>query len=53
VAAQRLSPTRFRIRAELPLKMTDFGVTPPTALFGAVRAHDALEVRFDLTLEVQ
>lgn len=53
VAAQRLSATRFRIRAELPLKMTDFGVTPPTALFGAVKARDALEVRFDLTLEIQ
>lgn len=53
VAAQRLSRTRFRVRAELPLKMTDFGVTPPTALFGAVKARDALTVRFDLTLEIE
>ncbi|HEX7154222.1 MAG TPA: YceI family protein [Thermoanaerobaculia bacterium] len=53
LAAQRLSPTRFRFRAVLPLRMTDFGVTPPTALFGAVKARDELTVRFDLTLEVQ
>jgi hypothetical protein len=32
--------------------MTDFGVTPPTALFGAIRARDGLTVSFDLTLEM-
>ena len=52
VSAQRLSRKAFRIRADLPLRMTDFNVTPPTALFGAIRARDTLTVRFDLTLEV-
>lgn len=52
VSAQRMSRTTFRVRAVLPLRMTDFGVTPPTALFGAVRARDALRVSFDLMLEV-
>lgn len=52
VSAERLSSSRFRFRAELPLRMTDFGITPPTALFGAVKARDELKVRFDLTLEV-
>lgn len=52
VSAQRVSRTSFRVRAVLPLRMTDFGVTPPTALFGAVRARDALRVSFDLMLEV-
>jgi len=53
LSAQRLSPERFRFRAELPLRMTDFGVKPPTALFGAVRARDALIVEFDLKLQVR
>lgn len=53
VSAQRISRTSFRIRAVLPLQMTDFGVTPPTALFGAIRARDGLTVSFDLTLEMQ
>lgn len=53
VTAQRVSPARFRLRASLPLRMTEFGVEPPTALFGAIRARDALTVRFDLTLEVR
>jgi len=52
VSAQRLSRKSFRIRAALPLQMTDFGVTPPTALFGAIRARDALTVSFDLVLEM-
>jgi hypothetical protein len=33
--------------------MTDFGVTPPTALFGAVRARNSLTVHFDLVLEIR
>lgn len=49
-SAERLSRTTFRIRATLPLQMTDFGVTPPTALFGAIKARNALTVTFDLTL---
>lgn len=52
VSAQRLSRTAFRVRAILPLRMTDFAVTPPSALFGVIRARDNLTVHFDLTLEV-
>lgn len=52
VSAQRLSRTSFRVRADLPLRMTDFDVTPPSALFGAIRARDQLTVHFDLTLEI-
>jgi hypothetical protein len=52
VTAERLSRSSFLIRAELPLRMSDFGVTPPSALFGAIRARDQLTVHFDLTLEI-
>ena len=51
IAAERLTRTRFRLRAELPVHMSDFGVTPPTAMFGLIKADDALTVRFDLVLE--
>ena len=51
VVAQRVAHDRFRLRAEMPLRMTDFGITPPTALFGMVKAQDELLVRFDLVLE--
>jgi polyisoprenoid-binding protein YceI len=47
----RIGPDRFRLRASIPVKMTDFGITPPTGLFGAIRARDQLVVTFDLTLQ--
>lgn len=52
VVAERITRDRFRIQAVLPLRMTDFGVRPPAALFGMVKAHDELTVRFDLILQV-
>ena len=51
VEAVRVARDRFRLRARLPLRMTDFRITPPTALFGMVKARDELEVRFDLYLK--
>ena len=51
VRAERIAPDQFRIRAELPVRMTDFGIRPPVALFGMVKAKDELLVRFDLTLK--
>ncbi|HEU4888776.1 MAG TPA: YceI family protein [Thermoanaerobaculia bacterium] len=53
VSAERLSRTSFRVRAVLPLRMTDFAITPPSALFGAIRARNSLTVRFDLILNVR
>jgi len=52
VSAQRVSRSAFRLHAVLPLQMTDYGVTPPTALFGAIRARNKLTVTFDLILEI-
>ncbi|HEX6086687.1 MAG TPA: YceI family protein [Thermoanaerobaculia bacterium] len=50
VEATRVARDRFRLRARLPLRMTDFSITPPTALFGMVRAKNELVVHFDLYL---
>jgi hypothetical protein len=50
VEAKRIAPDRIRLRARLPLRMTDFRITPPTALFGAIKANDDLIVHFDLVL---
>ena len=35
----------------LEVKMTDFDVDPPTALFGLVKAHDDITIRFHLTAQ--
>ena len=53
VEARRVARDRFRLRATLPLRMTDFRITPPTALFGMVQAKDELEVQFDLYLQAR
>ncbi|HEX6098766.1 MAG TPA: YceI family protein [Thermoanaerobaculia bacterium] len=51
VEAVRVARDRFRLRARLPLRMTDFRIAPPTALFGMVKAKDDLVVTFDLYLQ--
>lgn len=50
VEARRVARDSFRLRARLPLRMTDFRITPPTALFGMVKARNDLVVQFDLVL---
>lgn len=42
----------LRVLAEVPLALTDFGMTPPRVLFGIVRARDAVVVDVDLTYPV-
>ncbi len=35
------------------LKMTDFSIKPPTALFGLIKVHDDLRIEFDLNLDTK
>lgn len=50
VVGERLARGVYRVTGELHLRMTDFGIEPPTALLGLVEASDRLSVRFDLRL---
>ena len=38
----------FRYTGSTPLKMTDFDMTPPTAMFGALRTADDVTVHFEI-----
>jgi len=38
----------IRFTGEQPLLMSDFGIDPPTALLGTVKAHDAVKVVYDV-----
>jgi hypothetical protein len=51
VEAERISPALFRLQASLPLKMSSFGIVPPKAFFGMLRAADELRVEFSLYLQ--
>lgn len=48
IKIRALSPTRFRVTGSKLLRMHTFGITPPTALFGLIKADDKLTVNFDL-----
>jgi len=34
----------------VPIKMTDYGIKPPTALFGRLKTGDDVKVNFELTI---
>jgi|SRR5690242_5815219 len=40
-----------RAKGALPILMTDYGISPPTALFGVVRTENRLVVKFDLLVD--
>lgn len=50
ITATQVAPNRFRLRGGMPLRMTDFGVQPPVALLGLIRARDELWVSVDLEI---
>jgi polyisoprenoid-binding protein YceI len=53
VVTKRLDDGSLRADGELALKMTDFGVKPPTALLGTLRTHDDVTVKFQLLVGPQ
>lgn len=48
---ERLPDGRVRLRGSKALRMTDFGIEPPTAMLGIVKAHDEIVVRFDFVVD--
>lgn len=51
--AYYINQQRVRAVGETTINMTDFGVEPPTALMGLIRANEELTVNFDLIAEPQ
>ncbi len=49
----RMAPDVFFVRASVPMRMSDFGIRPPTALFGLIRARDQIFAHFGLRLSVR
>ena len=41
----------FQLKGTVPLKMTDYGMIPPTAFFGTMKTGDAVSVKFDVTFK--
>lgn len=43
-----LNISTLNIKGEEPLKMSDFDMTPPTALFGTIKTKDEITIEFNL-----
>lgn len=53
VESRRMERDRFALRGRIPMTMTEFGIDPPVALLGIIRARDRLVVEVDLLLELE
>jgi polyisoprenoid-binding protein YceI len=50
VSASRLANGSLHAEGAVPLLMTDFGVKPPTAMFGTLRTDNKVTVKFSLVV---
>ena len=50
VLATRLPEGTIKAVGTVPIKMTAFGVKPPTAIFGTIKTGDEVKVKFELTV---
>lgn len=48
VLATRLDDGKIRFTGSYPMKMSEFGMSPPTAMFGQLRTGDDITVHFDI-----
>ena len=51
VDLQEQADGSVRAKGALPILMTDYGISPPTALFGVVRTENRIVVKFDLLVD--
>lgn len=50
VLATRLADGSVKATGMVPIKMTDFGIKPPTAIFGRLKTGDEVKVNFELNV---
>lgn len=50
VVATRLPNGSVKATGMVPIKMTDFGIKPPTAIFGRLKTGDEVKVNFELSV---
>ena len=48
VVATRLADGTVKAKGIVPIKMTDYGIKPPTAIFGRLKTGDEVKVNFEL-----
>jgi polyisoprenoid-binding protein YceI len=48
VKGRRLSDDGFQFISDTRIRMTDYGVEPPTALFGLIKVDDEVTIHLDI-----
>lgn len=48
-----LGPDGAAVKGSYTLKMSDYGITPPTLMLGTIKVRDPVTIRFDLDLKPQ
>ena len=51
IDVERLPDGTLHARGALPILMTDYGITPPSAFFGVLRTENRIVVKFDLQID--
>lgn len=51
VELEQMRDGTIHARGALPILMTDYGISPPTALFGVLRTENRIVVKFDLLVD--
>lgn len=46
-----LKPGVYEFNGSIPLKMTDYKMSPPTAMLGMMKVGDAITLKYDVTFE--
>ncbi len=52
VKVRKIGADKFRFMCSKDMKMTDFKVDPPTALFGLIKVHNEIKINLDLSTTV-
>ncbi len=42
---------QFKVSGKIPVKMSDFGIDPPTAMMGTLKTGDEVFIHFDIVLQ--
>lgn len=48
---QVIEEDSFKISGEIPLKMTNFNIDPPTAMLGSLRTDDEIKILYEMIFE--
>ncbi|RMG28813.1 MAG: hypothetical protein D6730_04985 [Bacteroidetes bacterium] len=53
ICGKEMAPSQYLLEGELPLRMSSFGLSPPSPMMGLIRVKDELLIHFQLYVHLQ